>query len=205
MKKIILLSFLFVTICCLLVVFSLGKSCDTEQIVEAQEETNVKELSIIHMNKEMEAIEHLKNENNFEWYKAYRNIICKYKHVIDEPLTIFNFYTEEEIKLICKTVETECHGNNFDSKCNVASVIINRIEDPDKRFGETVKDVITQPNQFTYWRETISEDTLYAVMFCFEIQDTTNGCLSFHSNKKTEKFGGRNYVFTDDAKHHFYR
>lgn len=34
---------------------------------------------------------------------------------------------------------------------------------------------------------------------------TTNGCIGFHSNKKTKTFNKWNYAFTDQIGHHFYR
>ena len=167
-------------------------------------EVSVRELSIIHMNKEMESISHLKETEKLEWYKAYRKIICKYRNVLDPPLSVFDFYTEEEVRLICKTVETECYGQNFESKVMVANVIFNRIESG--KYGSTVEDVIKKPNQFTYWRDSIPEDTIYATMFGFEMGDLTDGSLAFHSNEKTDRFAGLDYVFTDESSgHHFYK
>lgn len=206
MKKISLaVILLFITISFLLPIFSF-ESCAMEQEVEVVEETNeeidVRELSIIHMNKELDAISHLKETDKLEWYKQYRNIVCKYENV--SVLSIFNYYTEEEIRLICRAVETECYGQSFESKVMIANVIFNRLES--SKYSSDVETVITSPNQFAYWRTSIPEDTLYAVMYGFEQADLTNGCLAFHSNKKTEKFGGRKYVFTDDnSGHHFYR
>ena len=195
----------FMTVSFLLPIFGI-KSCAMEQeepIVEETKEISARELSLIYMNKELEYIEELKETDKMEWYKQYRAIMCRYKHVIDLPLSVFDVYSEEEVRLICKTVETECHGQSFESKCHVASVIINRIESG--RYGTTVEEVVTKPNQFAYFRETIPEDTLYAVMYSFEIQDLTNGAMAFHSNEKTETFGGMKYIFTDDALHHFYK
>lgn len=209
MRRIIAVMILIIMTVSFLLPFFNFESCAMEQkeIEESsddkQEEVSDIELSIIHMNKEMDAISHLKETDKLEWYKKYRNIVCKYKYAIGVPNSIFDVYTENEIRLICKVVETECHGQDFSAKTNVASVIFNRIDNG--KYGSNVEDVIKSPNQFAYWRETIQEDTLFAVMYSFEIQDTTNGCVSFHSNEKTEIFGGKKYVFTDSASHHFYR
>ena len=175
-----------------------------EEIKEFVYEEDAIELSIIYMKKELEEIEPLKEEDKLEWYKEYRNIVYKYRNVVGMPLTAFEFYTEDEIKLICKAVETECYGLNFESKVMVANVIFNRLESD--LYSSDVNEVITIPNQFVYSREIIPEDTLYAVLYAYEIEDLTNGCLSFHCNEKTERFDGRSYVFTDkNSGHHFYK
>ena len=180
------------------------KETIAEDVEEFVYDTSAEKL-ITYMEKELSEIEYLKEKNKLEWYKVYRTIVCKYINVVGMPSTVFEFYTGEEVRLICRTVETECYGKDFDSKVNVASVIFNRIEHPDKIYGETVEKVITSPKQFAYWRKVIPEDTLFAVLYAFEIEDTTNGCLSFNSNKKTDKFDGRSYVFSDSAGHHFFR
>ena len=207
MKRIFSVMILTVmTVSFLLPIFSI-ESCAMEQkepVVEnTTKEVNVRELSIIYMNKEMDAISHLKETDKLEWYKSYRKIICKYRNVLDQPLSVFDFYTEDEVRLICRTVETECYGQNFESKVMIANIIFNRIESG--KYGSSIEEVITSPNQFAYWRTKIPEDTLYAVMYSFEIQDLTNGAMAFHSNEKTETFGGMSYIFTDDALHHFYK
>ena len=118
----------------LLPIFTI-KSCAMEQkepvVKNTTKEVNARELSIIHMNKEMDAISHLKETDKLEWYKSYRKIICKYRNVLDPPLSVFDFYTEDEVRLICRTVETECYGQNFESKVMVANVIYNRLESKD--------------------------------------------------------------------------
>lgn len=143
--------------------------------------------------------------SNMEWYISYKYVMSKYSYILDTPKTIYDYYTDDEIYLIQRTVETECFGQDFNSKCNVANVIFNRINDPNKRFGHSVTEVITSPNQFAYRRKNISEVTKLAVEYAFEIVDNTNGCLAFHSNNKTNKFCGLTYAFTDSIGHHFYK
>lgn len=122
---------------------------------------------------------------------------------MDCPLTIYDKYTDEEIILIQRAVETECYDQDFESKCNVASVIFNRINSGE--YGGTIKEVITKPNQFAYGREIISEDTMLAVEYCFMIEDTTNGCVAFRSDKKLMVWRDWIYVFEDLAGHYFYK
>ena len=169
-------------------------------IEEVVEEPDPYEIAIQEMQKEMKEIESI--EDKKEWFLAYKDIVFKYIEWIDPPETIFDYYTEDEVMLICRVVETETYQCDFDSKVNVANVVLNRIESGE--FGETVEDVITADNQFTYGRKSITEDTILAVMFAFEFEDTTNGATYFHSNEKTDTFCGKNYIFSDDAVHHFY-
>lgn len=138
-----------------------------------------------------------------ERYIEYKNIVNEYSDVFDPPESIYDIYTEDEILLIQKVVETECYGCGFDEKCNVASVIFNRIES--EVFDDSVESVVFSPNQFAHGRSDISEDTILAVEYAFQIEDTTDGCIAFHSNAKTSTFNGWVYCFTDNAGHHFYK
>lgn len=142
-------------------------------------------------------------EDKEGWFISYKSIVDKYAEIVDPPKTIYDFYTEEEIYLLQRVVETECYGGDFESKVNVACVVLNRINSG--KFGNSAKEVITAPNQFAYWRKNISEDTKLAVEYSFEIEDTTNGCIAFHSNEKRDKFNGWNYMFTDEIGHHFFK
>lgn len=80
----------------------------TVETIKAQELSN-EELMFIHINKEISDIEHLKEVNKLEWYKAYKEILCKYKYKVGTSNNIFDFYTEDEVRLICRVVETECY------------------------------------------------------------------------------------------------
>ena len=169
-----------------------------------ESEQNKFEQAVKDMQLDMDQIEDI-TSSTMDWYIAYKNVIDKYTEIIDPPETVYDYFTDDEIYLIQRTVETECYDQDFDSKCNVASVIFNRIEDENKRFGDSVYEVITTPNQFSYSRKNISENTILAVEYSFEILDTTHGCIGFHSNKKTKTFNGWKYSFTDNIGHHFYK
>ena len=170
-----------------------------EEVIE-EEEPDQYEIAIQEMQEKMSEIESI--EDNKEWFLAYKDIVFEYAEWIDPPETIFDYYTEDEVRLICRVVETETYQCDFDSKVNIANVVLNRIESGE--FGETVEEVITTESQFAYGREVITEDTILAVMFAFEFEDTTNGATFFHSNKQTDTFCGKSYIFSDDAVHHFY-
>ena len=167
-------------------------------------EQNEFEQAVIDMQSDIDRVEAI-TSSTIDWYIAYKNVINKYSEIIDPPETIYDCFDKDEIYLIQRAVETECFDGDFDSKCHVANVIFNRIEDPEQRFGKTVEEVITSEKQFAYGRKVISESTKLAVEYAFEITDTTNGCIGFHSNKKTSTFNGWEYAFTDELNHNFYR
>lgn len=142
-------------------------------------------------------------EDKMEWFIAYKGIINEYYGILDPPETIYDYFTEDEVRLICRVVETETYDQDFMSKVNVANVVLNRYYSGE--FGETITEIVTSPHQFAYGRKNITEDTIWAVMYAFEIEDTTNGALFFHSNKKTDKFNGADYIYTDKCGHNFYK
>lgn len=158
--------------------------------------------AMLNMQSDMEEIEAI--EDKKEWFLAYKEILFKYYEWIDLPETVFDCFTDEEIDLILKAVETECYDQNFESKCNVASVIFNRIEIKGE-FGDSVEEIITRPKQFAYGRDIITEDTILAVMYAWEIEDTTDGCVAFRSKDKPPKWRKWTRQFVDDAQHAFYK
>ena len=167
---------------------------------EVIEEPDPYEIAIQEMQEKMLEIESI--EDNKEWFLAYKDIVFEYIEWIDPPETIFDYYTEDEVRLICRVVETEAYQCDFNSKVNVANVVLNRIESGE--FGDTVEEIVTTENQFAYGRKNISEDTILAVEYAFMIEDTTNGALFFHSNNKTDTFCGRDFIFQDSVGHNFY-
>ena len=122
----------------------------------------------------------------------------------DNLSTYIYDFSDDEIYLIQRTVETECYGGDFLSKTHVASVIINRLYDSKSRFGCSITSIITSPNQFAYYRTEIDQTTIEAVDYVLTCGDTANGCLWFHSYNDFGSFYGE-YIFSDDIGHHFYR
>lgn len=152
----------------------------------------------------IQEIEYLKEENKEEWFTAYKDLTYEYVEWIEQPKTVFDAFTEDEVRLICRVVETETYDQDFNSKANVASVVFNRLEDGG--FGDTITEVVTSKNQFAYGRRNITDGTILAVMYAYEIEDTTNGALFFNSfEEPPEIFCGANHIFSDDAIHHFYK
>lgn len=176
---------------------------DTKECIEDTGGLVNSEVNIIkNMQQEMRSIENI--EDRKEWFLSYKDITFKYVKWFGLPHTIFDIFTEEEITLICRTVETECYDQDFESKCNVASVILNRTEEGGE-FGNSVIEVITKANQFAYYRENITQDTILSVMYAYEIGDTTDGCIAFRSDRCLETWYGWKYMFTDNAGHHYYK
>lgn len=125
-----------------------------------------------------------------------------------ETITTLNKYSAisfspSDLYYIQCCVETETYTAPLDAKCNVASVILNRLLDG--RFGNDITTIITNPQQFAYHRTDISLNTIEAITYVLANGDTTNGALYFHSNDKTETFNGATYIFTDEVGHHFYK
>lgn len=167
---------------------------------EAVEEQDPYEIAIQEMQEKMKEINSI--EDNKEWFLAYKDIVFEYAEWIDPPETIYDYFTDNEIYLIQRVVETETYDQDFISKCNVASVIINRFESG--KYGDSIESIITAPNQFSYWRKDITENTILAVEYAFQIEDTTNGCIAFRSDDNPNAWYSWHYVYTDKAGHHFY-
>lgn len=158
--------------------------------------------AIENMNHEMMEIESI--EDKKEWFIAYKNIIDKYLDILDPPETIYDYFSEEELDLLFRVVQAEVGDEySFEQKCNVASVIFNRLEH--EKFENELLEILTEDQFETirngrYKNVTVSEDTILACEYAFQIEDTTNGCLFFDSNN-TLKY---EFVFNDMA-HNFYK
>lgn len=168
-----------------------------EQAVEEVEEPLTREALMF---EEFNALSQI--EDKKEWFLAYKEFIEKYPEY-DRPQSIYEKYTEDEIYLMQRVIETEVYGCDFEAKTHVASVILNRIEG-DNKFPNDATTVCTAPGQFVYSRKQISEDTKLALEYAEEIEDTTNGALYFNSMAPMDSWNGRELIFTDDAGHSFY-
>lgn len=158
--------------------------------------------AIEEMNYEMTEIETITDKK--EWFIAYKSIIEEYSYIIDPPETIYDYFTEEELDLLFHVAQAEVGDEySFESKVNVANVIFNRFFH--ERFPDTLSDILVC-DQFSpiadgrYREVEVTEDTILACEYAFEIEDTTDGCLFFDSNNAL------NYQFVfDDGAHNFYK
>lgn len=136
-----------------------------------------------------------------EWFLSYVEL-CDYYEIDRETIDVI--YSEEEIELMLRVIETETYDCSFLQKVNVANVILNRYQDYET-FGYTnMVDLVTHSNQFAYSRTYITEETKNALNFAFEIMDTTDNSIGFRSDKKVENWNNWEYAFYDGA-HWFYK
>ena len=150
-----------------------------------------------------EIIEPLKNTNKKEWFILYKSMQEYYIDYIDPSETVYDYFTEEQIAIMQKCIETETYQCPFDAKVNVACVILNRVEH--EQFPTDPIEIITGKNQFAYSRGDITEDTKLALEYAFSIEDTTNGCIAFRSDCSPNEWNGWTKQFTDESGHTFYK
>ena len=85
-----------------------------------------------------------------------------------EQLAEESYYDDLELLAIC--VEAEAGNQGLEGKRLVADVILNRVDDDTGTWGDTIREVITEPGQFSsYWDggmekiQEASEETYRAV------------------------------------------
>lgn len=148
-------------------------------------------------------IESIKDQDKYVWFQLYYNTLFNIYKLDDLPETPYDVFTEREITMMLKCIETEAHEASFDCKVNVANVILNRIESD--QFPTDPVELITQKNQFAYGRNNISDSTVYALLYAYMIEDTTNGCIAFRSDYSPNEWNGWTKQFTDESGHTFYK
>ena len=162
--------------------------------------TNNKELEVLRI---QSIIEPLKEIDKRTWFILYKSIQEEYSDYLDPPESIYDYFTEEQIAIMQKCIETETYQCSFEAKVNVACVILNRVEH--EQFPTDPIEIITGKNQFAYGRNSITEDTILALEYAFMIEDTTNGCIAFRSDCSPDTWNGWEKQFTDESGHTFYK
>ncbi len=164
-------------------------------------------IAIKNMNIELSKIENISDKK--EWFVAYKEIIDKYSYILDPPETIYDYFTESELDMFFRIVQAEVGDEySFDQKCNVASVVLNRIEHDE--FGDSMFEVLIA-NQFAtisdgrYKNVEVSETTILACEYAFMIGDTTDGCLFFESGNSNIHENYATFLFEDESGHKFYK
>lgn len=120
--------------------------------------------------------------------------------------SIYNCYTSEELNLLFCVVQAEIGDYSFEQKCNVASVIFNRINRPE--FGSTMREVLCA-SQFStiasgkYLTVTPSDSTISACEYVFEFGSTAGQALYFENMNSNSHSSYATYLFSDGA-HKFY-
>lgn len=152
------------------------------------------------LEKELSELDKIK-DNKLEYLIEYKEIWERYLDSFSRPVTIYDVFTEEEIYLMCRCIQTETNGAPFDAKVNVAVVILNRLDSD--LYPNKVSEVIV-PGQFAFWRTEFEDNTLpaleYAYLFGVEkIKDA----LYFQSAGDYETFCKREQKYYDGY-HWFY-
>lgn len=147
-------------------------------------------------------------EDKMEWFITYKEIINDYEGILDSPESIYDVFSEEELDLLFRVVQAEV-GDEWDfiHKTNVANVIFNRLysEEDDFAKQDTLSKVLVE-RQFStissgrYKQVETSELTILACEYAFMIQDTTDGCIAFRSDKNApEIWNGWTRMYHDGA------
>ena len=123
--------------------------------------------------------------------------------------------TDEEIKILQRITEAEASGQDLESKKNVTSTIINRINS--ESFPDDVESVVFQKSQFSpigsgsYYQVEVTEETIQAVDEVLS-NGITHECLYFFNMKYISSSKVKRWIdnklefqFKDDAGHSYYK
>lgn len=81
------------------------------------------------------------------------------EEIVEPEITYEKFYTEDDVVMIAKVLYTECRGeSSITEQACVAWTILNRVDGTE---GNTIRSVVTQPNQFAYKSDVPVWDNLY--------------------------------------------
>lgn len=111
--------------------------------------------------------------------------------------------TPDWFMTLCAVVEAETHECNAAAKARIVHVIQNRIKSSE--FPNDYFSVCNASGQFVQnWN--IQQSTIDAVNAALNMSDTTGGALFFCTcSSGCYASGNREYLFTDDVGHHFWR
>lgn len=151
----------------------------------------------------LQEIQNIDTDSTYEWFVRWKDLTNKYSKWQEPPLTIYDCFSEDDLYIMHRCIETETFEQDFDSKCNVASIILNRIYN--EGYSDIPYEVITQPSQFAYGRKNITDETKIALEYVFVFGDTTNGCLAFRSDTYPDTWHDWTLQFIDKAGHAFYK
>lgn len=112
------------------------------------------------------------------------------KDNIDKTVEVFNngtqtlYLTRSDIDLMAKLIYAESRGEPFEGKVAVASVVLNRVVNPN--FPNTVREVIFQPKAFSCVKngaiEASPDEICYSAVYeAIRGTDPTNEALFFYN------------------------
>lgn len=139
-----------------------------------------------------------------------------------------NGFSEDEIKLIAKTIWGEARGESYEGKIAVANVILNRYKlsqstDQKDWWGESISEIILQPYQFSCHNYndvnkskidclTIADVQYYEILkitrnfLTKNLSDNTGGATHYFAYKSTKPIWATNMIKTKRiGNHDFYR
>ena len=160
-------------------------------------------------------IESIQSGNRKEWFISYNLILEQYRiyPYINTPLNVYDEYDINEIKVFQKLVAAETTGGNFESKCNVASVVWNRLHS--EKYPDNIIDVIYQRNGSVQFSPTydgridiaeVTEDDILSIEYTYMFGSTAYDCIAFDNVKGNSWNKNKlEMIFTDSIGHSFYR
>ena len=165
-------------------------------------------------NEYKEKLKGLSRPDELQWFVNYKEIRREYSEWIEPETTIYDCFNGEELRFLFEIVEAEVTGDrNFIPKVNVASSIFNRLYiDYNNNFPDTLIGILKEPKQFSsysdgrYKKVEVTQTTILACEYAFQIKNTVNGALYFDSCKGGS-WASRNkkHIFTDSVGHSFYK
>ena len=91
-------------------------------------QTQLIEQKEIEVTKLQNLIEPIRETDKKLWFTLYKEIEEEYSDYFGKADNVYDCFTEEQINMMWKCIETETYQCNFNPKVNVACVILNRIE-----------------------------------------------------------------------------
>ena len=176
---------------------SISLQCEPEVVEVEDEELELTEF-------ERCAIRHneiIQLEDKREKLIQYTSLINEYRDLIEPPILLEDMFSDEDIELMARCVETETYQQSFDSKVHVACVVLNRFYSTE--YPDEIDEIITD-GQFAFWRTDIADDTYMAIQYAWLFGSEVENALWFNSYSTPVDFYGE-YFYTDDAGHHFYK
>lgn len=161
-----------------------------------------------------EKINSLTFENRKYDFLLYKEILDRYRNYpyIEIPLTVYEEYDIGELNVFQRLVAAETTGGDFESKCNVASVVWNRLYS--EKYPNNIIDVIYQRNGSVQFTPTydgridtveVTEDDVLAIEYTYMFGSTAYDCIAFDNVKNSWNKNKLEMVFTDSINHTFYR
>lgn len=158
-------------------------------------------------------IEYTNRKNWFISYKEIREQYLEYSEYIGIPDSVYQHYGSDQLNMFYRLVTAEAGGGDFESKCNVASVVWNRLES--QKYPNDILSIIFETNgshQFTptydgrIYTVDVTEEEILAVEYTYMFGSTAYDCVAFdRTNGGSWNKNNLKAVFTDSIGHTFYR